>query len=217
MMHIALNSIADVPLCFSRSSVKFQDHTGQKKAYFDPNLEFWTVTPVWIHWWLQNDAQAWTWSRIEEVPYCFSRSSIKFQGHMGQNNDWFWPKLGIPWLWLQFEFNVTPAKSWIWIPFGQDYYAGRSCQIPQIYLVKFSKHLCNTAAKQGAKFPSCGFESLCDLTVKCLIRYWKRALYAKKHLCTLHWKLKKMKKNYANTMIADDMAFWITRSSKAML
>ena len=24
------------------------------------------------------------WSGIEEVPYCFSRSSAKFQGHMGQ-------------------------------------------------------------------------------------------------------------------------------------
>ena len=25
------------------------------------------------------------WSSIEEVPYCFPRSSIKFQGHTGQN------------------------------------------------------------------------------------------------------------------------------------
>ena len=34
------------------------------------------------------------WSRIEEVPYCFSRSSIKFQGNMGQKNR-FWPKFGV--------------------------------------------------------------------------------------------------------------------------
>ena len=24
------------------------------------------------------------WSNIEEEPYCFSRSSVKFEGHMGQ-------------------------------------------------------------------------------------------------------------------------------------
>ena len=27
------------------------------------------------------------WSNIGEVPYCFSRSSIKFQGHRGKNAD----------------------------------------------------------------------------------------------------------------------------------
>ena len=32
------------------------------------------------------------WSSTEEVPYCFSRSSIKCQGNMGKNR--FWPKLG---------------------------------------------------------------------------------------------------------------------------
>ena len=25
------------------------------------------------------------WGNMEEVPYCFARSSIKFQGHTGQN------------------------------------------------------------------------------------------------------------------------------------
>ena len=43
---------------------------------------FRTVTPDWMHQWRRNDAQ--TWSSIEEVPYCFSRSSVKFQGHIGQ-------------------------------------------------------------------------------------------------------------------------------------
>ena len=33
---------------------------------------FRTVTPIWIHRWIWNDAQS-----IEEVPYCFSRSSNK--------------------------------------------------------------------------------------------------------------------------------------------
>ena len=49
------------------------------------------------------------WRSIEEVPYCFSRSSIKFNGHTGGKID-----------------DLNP----IW-----DYLAGRSYQIPQICLV----------------------------------------------------------------------------------
>ena len=52
------------------------------------------------------------WRSIEEVPYCFSRSSIKFHGHTGEKIDGFNP---------------------IW-----DYLAGRSYQIPQICLVIFT-------------------------------------------------------------------------------
>ena len=41
---------------------------------------FRTVTPVWIHirWW--NDIYI-AWCCLGEVPYCFSRSSVKVQGH----------------------------------------------------------------------------------------------------------------------------------------
>ena len=39
MMHKAC-SIEEVPYCFSRSSVKFQGHTGQKNIDFDPNWAF---------------------------------------------------------------------------------------------------------------------------------------------------------------------------------
>ena len=43
-------------LSFSRSSIKFQGHTGQNiSTQFG---HFWTVTPVWIHRWLWNDAQS---------------------------------------------------------------------------------------------------------------------------------------------------------------
>ena len=35
------------------------------------------------------------WSSIEEVPYCFPRSSIKFQGHTEQKNHHFWPELSV--------------------------------------------------------------------------------------------------------------------------
>ena len=40
MMHKAWCSIEEVPYCFSRSSVKFQGHMGQKVADFDPNSVF---------------------------------------------------------------------------------------------------------------------------------------------------------------------------------
>ena len=42
------------------------------------------------------------WCSIEEVHYHFLRSSIKFQGHTGQNNHQFWPELIVSG--LQFEF-----------------------------------------------------------------------------------------------------------------
>ena len=37
------------------------------------------ILPIWIHGWLWND----THTLFEEVPYCFSRSFIKLQGHTG--------------------------------------------------------------------------------------------------------------------------------------
>ena len=40
MMHKAWSNIEEVPYCFSRVSVKFQGHTGQKIADFDPNWAF---------------------------------------------------------------------------------------------------------------------------------------------------------------------------------
>ena len=43
---------------------------------------FQTVTLDWIHSWLWNDAQS-LYSK-EEVSYCFSRSSLNFQGHTAQ-------------------------------------------------------------------------------------------------------------------------------------
>ena len=52
MMHKALSSIEEVPYCFSRSSVKFQGHTGQKIADFDPNLAFSDCNSILIHIWL---------------------------------------------------------------------------------------------------------------------------------------------------------------------
>ena len=40
MIHKAWSNIEEVLYCFSMSSVKFQGHTGQKIADFDPNWAF---------------------------------------------------------------------------------------------------------------------------------------------------------------------------------
>ena len=53
--------IEEVPYCLSRSSIKFQDHTGQKKLLILTRIErFRAVTPMWIHRWLWNGAQSLT-------------------------------------------------------------------------------------------------------------------------------------------------------------
>ena len=53
MMHKAWSSIEEVSYYFSRSSIKFQGHTGQKSRQIE---RFQTVTPVWIYLCLWNDA-----------------------------------------------------------------------------------------------------------------------------------------------------------------
>ena len=44
------------------------------------------------------------WSSVEEVFYCFSRASVKFQAHADKKNRRMWPKLGVLGLLLEFEF-----------------------------------------------------------------------------------------------------------------
>ena len=58
MIYKALSSIEQVPYFLSRSSIKFQGHTGQKITNFAQIERFWTVTAVWIHHWVWNDAQS---------------------------------------------------------------------------------------------------------------------------------------------------------------
>ena len=57
-MHRAWCCLREVPYCFSRSSVKFQGHAAKKASILTQIGRFRTVTPVWIHQWLRNDAQS---------------------------------------------------------------------------------------------------------------------------------------------------------------
>ena len=85
MMHKAWSSIEEVPYCFSRSSVKFQGHTALKIIDFDPN---WAFPDCNSKFEITDGHQMMhkAWSSIEEVPYCFSRSCVKLQGHMAKKS-----------------------------------------------------------------------------------------------------------------------------------
>ena len=62
-----------------------------------------TVTPVWIHIWQWNDGQA--WCGIGGVPYCFSKSPVKFQGHTWQKIHYFWRIWAFP--------NSNSSLNWL--------------------------------------------------------------------------------------------------------
>ena len=56
MMHKAWWCLGEVPYCFSMSSIKFQGHMALKIVVLTQIGRLRTVTPVWIHQWLRNDA-----------------------------------------------------------------------------------------------------------------------------------------------------------------
>ena len=75
-----LSNPSDLP-CFSRSSIKFEVHTGQKNTNFDLNWVFLDCNSSWIHRRIWNDVQSLMWYRRGAL--LFFRSSVKFQGHTG--------------------------------------------------------------------------------------------------------------------------------------
>ena len=90
-MHNACSSIEKLPYF----SVKFQGHTGQKKPTdFDTNSG---VSGLALQFELTDGFEMIhkAWSSIEKVSCCFSRSSVKFQGHTGQKAP-IWPNSGVP-------------------------------------------------------------------------------------------------------------------------
>ena len=83
MMHRAWYCSGEVPYCFSRSSVKFQGHTAEKNHRFWPKLGL-SRLQLQFEFTHGFEMMHKAWSSIEEVPYFFSRSSVKFQGHTVQ-------------------------------------------------------------------------------------------------------------------------------------
>ena len=103
MMHKAWSSIEEVPYCFSRSYIKLQGHTAKKNRFL-PKLGISGQLELQFEFTNGYEMMHKAWSSTEEVRYCFSRSYVKFQGHTAKKNRWFWPKLGVSGLELQFEF-----------------------------------------------------------------------------------------------------------------
>ena len=58
MKQNALTSKEEVAYYFTRSPIKFQDHTDFDNVKVTHNERFRTVTPEYIHRWLWNDAQS---------------------------------------------------------------------------------------------------------------------------------------------------------------
>ena len=95
MMHKAWSSIEKVPYCFSRSYVKFQGHTALKIVDLDPKLG---VSGLYLQLEFTDGYEMMHRARssIVEVAYCFSRSSVKFQGHTALKIVEFDPKWAFP-------------------------------------------------------------------------------------------------------------------------
>ena len=81
MMHKAWSNIEEVPYCFLRSYLKLQGHTAKKNHRFWPKLG---VSGLQLKFEFTNGYEIMhkACSSIEEVAYCFSKSSVKFQGHI---------------------------------------------------------------------------------------------------------------------------------------
>ena len=86
MIYKAWSSIEELHYCLSRSSIKFQGHTGQKISNFDPSWAFMDCnfslnSPMDLKWCTQLDVVQ------KRCPIVFSRSSMKFEGHMDRKID----------------------------------------------------------------------------------------------------------------------------------
>ena len=85
-----LSNPSDLPC--SRSSVKFQRHMALKIVELIQIGRFWTVTPVWIHKWLRNDAQScknrWRGDLL------FFKVIRQISRSRGSENRPIWPRLG---------------------------------------------------------------------------------------------------------------------------
>ena len=79
-MHKAWRSIEEVPYCFLRSYVELQGNTAKTNRRFWPKLG---VSGLYLQFEFTDGYEMMhrAWSSIVEVPYCFSRSYVKFQGH----------------------------------------------------------------------------------------------------------------------------------------
>ena len=92
-MHKAWSSMEEVSYYFSRSSIKFQGHTGQKIANFDPNwafpdCNFSFTSPAAMTWCIKLEA---TWKRC---PVVFQGHPLNFKVTRDKKSP-IWPELSV--------------------------------------------------------------------------------------------------------------------------
>ena len=107
-MHKAWNN-KDVPYRFSRSYVKLLGHTALKLVEFDQDWAFpddnsSLNSPMVMKWCTKLG------SCIEEVPYCFSRSYVKLQGHTVNKIVDFEPNWAFP----DSNSSLNSLMAWKW-------------------------------------------------------------------------------------------------------
>ena len=86
MMHNAWRSIEEVPCCFPRASTKFEVHAGQRNRQFWPQMSV-SILKIRLEFANGFEMIDKAWGSAEKVSFCFSRSSIKPQGHKGWKVD----------------------------------------------------------------------------------------------------------------------------------
>ena len=99
MTHIVSRSMAEVPYFSSRSSVTFQGHIAKKKQQKNNNLSPISAFPdnkSSLEFTDDHEMTHKTLRGIGKVHYYFSRSSIPFQGRIGQTNSLSWSQLSNP-------------------------------------------------------------------------------------------------------------------------
>ena len=86
------------------------------------------------------------WSSIEEVPYYFSRSSVKFQGHRGQKIADFYPNCAFP----DCNSSLNSLMAWKWCT-----------KLTDAYIDGLMQERCNSSALAMELCLSCINPSLC--------------------------------------------------------
>ena len=123
------------PIVFQGHPPNFKVTWGKKSSILTRTECFRTVTPVWIHWWIEMMHKV--WCSIEEVPCYFLGSSIKFQGHTG----WKIDDLNPIWVRLLGRSQLSNPSDLPCLNIGH----GKWRKV-KISLFSFSAHICHRFA-----------------------------------------------------------------------
>ena len=108
MLHKAWNNIEEVPYCFQGHPSNFKVTQDRKASILTQIGRF--QIGLQLKFTDGYEMMHKAWSNIEEAPCCFSRLSIKFQGHMGQKIADFDPNWAFP----DYNSSLNTPMDWQW-------------------------------------------------------------------------------------------------------